>query len=144
MNYKHSARRQSIASPRARSRRGAVAVEFALTAGIAIGFFFASFEFCRVAMIRHTVDNAVYEAARTGIVPGATSKEVRDKASDILATIGIRNATINVNPANIAANTDKLTVDIDVPISKNAFGVSVFFKGKRVKRELTMLRETGQ
>ncbi|QDV70904.1 TadE-like protein [Rosistilla carotiformis] len=142
MNRKHSTRRPSIASQRA--RQGAVAVEFALTAGIAIAFFFASFEFCRVAMIRHTVDNAVYEAARSGIIPGATSNEVRAKATEILATIGITNANIKVNPVNITSNAPNLTVDITVPIEKNAFGASLFFKGKNVQRVLTMSRETAQ
>ncbi|QDS90429.1 TadE-like protein [Rosistilla ulvae] len=144
MTNKHSSRRQPIASRSARSRRGAVAVEFALTAGIAIAFFFASFEFCRVAMIRHTVDNAVYEAARTGIVPGATSNEVRAKATEILSTIGITNANIKVNPTNITSNSANLTVDITVPIEKNAFGASLFFKGKNVQRALKMSRETAQ
>ncbi|QDV56864.1 TadE/TadG family type IV pilus assembly protein [Rosistilla oblonga] len=144
MNNNQSHRRQPIALRSPRSRRGAVAVEFALTAGIAIAFFFASFEFCRVAMIRHTVDNAVYEAARTGIVPGATSNEVRTKANEILATIGITNANVKVTPANISSAATNLTVDITVPIEKNAFGASLFFKGKSVQRALTMARETAQ
>jgi len=127
-----------------KNRRGTVAVEFAITAGVALLFFFASFEFCRVAMIRHTVDNAVYEGARVGIVPGATSREVQTKATQILKTLGLRNATVSVTPKKIRDTTDQLTVDITVPVDKNTFGVSLFFTGKQVRRELTMLRETAK
>ena len=58
------------------NRRGAAAVEFAMTAGLAFFFFFAALEFCRVSMMRHTVQNALYEGARIGIVPGATASDV--------------------------------------------------------------------
>src|SRR5690606_10624092 len=88
-----------------RRRRGAVAVAFALTAGIAIGFCVASFEFCRVAMIRHTVDNAVYEAARCGIIPGATDADVKAKASATLSTLGLTHADITINPPRITDAT---------------------------------------
>ena len=64
-------------------------------------FFFAAFEFCRVAMIRHTVDNAVYEGARIGIIPGATSTEAEDEAARILTTIGITDFDVTVTPSTI-------------------------------------------
>ena len=123
------------------TRRGAVAVEFAITASIAIMFFFASFEFCRVSMIRHTVDNAVYEGVRAGIVPGATTSEVVAEASKILRTIGLTDTTIVVTPNTIIDTTPSLTVEITVPIAKNSIGTALFFGGKEVKRSLTMTRE---
>ena len=63
-----------------------MAVEFAITAGLAFLFFFGAFEFSRVAMIRGTIDNAIYEGARLGITPGATAPEVEKKVRDILGT----------------------------------------------------------
>ena len=72
-----------VPTPRGRlqfcCRPGAVLVEMAITSSLAFLFFFAALEFCRVAMIRHTVENALYEGARTGIVPGATTAEVSTK-----------------------------------------------------------------
>ena len=58
-----------------RVRRGAAMSEFAIVAPLLFLFFFAAFEFCRVAMIRHTADNAVYEGCRAGVIPGATTGE---------------------------------------------------------------------
>ena len=123
------------------TRRGAVAVEFAITAVIAIMFFFASFEFCRVAMIRHTVDNAVYEGVRTGIVPGATRAEVEAATARILRTIGLTDVVIVVTPSNIDDDTRQVTVEVTVPIGKNSYGSVVYFRDKSVRRSLTMQRE---
>ncbi len=82
-------------------RRGALTVELALTIGLAFFFFFAAFEFCRVSMIRHTVDNAVYEGARAGIIPGATATEVENEARRILRTLNLSNVDVDVTPATL-------------------------------------------
>ena len=39
-------------------------------------FFLSALEFARVNMIRQTVENAVYEGSRRGVVPGATADEL--------------------------------------------------------------------
>ena len=50
---------KALRKPFGRQRRcGAVLVEFAVCAPIIFVVIFASFEFCRVNMIRHTMDNA--------------------------------------------------------------------------------------
>ncbi|MEM8914160.1 MAG: TadE family protein [Planctomycetota bacterium] len=126
---------------RSERRRGTVATEFALVAPILFLFFFAAFEFCRVAMIRHTADNAVYEAARVGIIPGATRGEVVSEATRVLSTIGLSGFNIDVQPANITDYTDELTVEVSVPIDPNSFVPAQFFVGQTITRRLTMQRE---
>lgn len=128
-------------STRRDSRRGTTAVEFAVTAPIVFLFFFAAFEFCRVAMIRHTVDNAVYEGARTAIIPGGTSADARAEAERILGTIGIRNFAITVLPGTIERSTPEVTVRVRVPLDGNSFIPNQFVSGRTIVRELTMLRE---
>lgn len=122
-------------------RRGATAAEFALTFPIVIAFFFAAFEICRFSMLTQTVENAVFEAARRGVVPGATSGDCRAEAQRILGTLALRNASIRVTPEQITRDTDQVTVDIEVPYAGNAFVPIRFFHGTRVQRRLTMLRE---
>ena len=116
-------------------------VEFAVVAPLVFLFFFAALEFCRAAMIRHTADNAVYEAARRGILPGATSSEVRDEARRILATVGITRADVKVSPNRIRRDTNEVTVRIKVPLDDNSFVPTTFFGGKQLERELTLQRE---
>ncbi|SMP71822.1 TadE-like protein [Neorhodopirellula lusitana] len=122
-------------------RTGAVMVEFAVVAPLLFLFFFAGFEFCRVAMIRHTVDNAVYESARRGIIPGATAAEVRTEAIRVLSTIGISAFNVQVTPGAINDNTEEVTVRIIVPLDENTFVPATYFVGKQIDRELTMRRE---
>lgn len=116
-------------------------VEFAVVAPLLFLFFFAGFEFCRVAMIRHTVDNAVYESIRRGIIPGATAGEVRARAESVLSTIGVNATNIQVIPAVINDDTEELTVRIRVQLDENTFVPAQFFLGRELERELTMARE---
>jgi len=125
----------------AQRRRGAVAVEMAVVTGLAFFFFFAALEFCRVSMMRHTVEHALYEGARQGIVPGATAAEVQSKAQNVLRTIGIRSATIDVTPVAISSLTPEVSVRIRMPLDQNLFAPAFFFRGRALDRTIVMQRE---
>ena len=71
------------------ARCGVVTVEFAICAPILFIIFFASLEFGRVNMIRQSVENAVYEGSRRGIVPGATAADCRTAAQNVLNTVSV-------------------------------------------------------
>lgn len=126
---------------RRRDRRGAVTVELALTIGLLFFFFFASFEFCRVNMLRHSLENAIYEGARMGAVPGATTSDVRDEILRVLRTIGVRKADIDVQPSTLKLDTPEIRVSVAVPIKGNLFLPPLFFKDRELQRSMTMLRE---
>lgn len=125
----------------AATRHGTVAVEFAIVAPILFLFFFAAFEFSRVAMIRHTADNAAYEGARQGIIPGATRAEVEAEATRVLSTIGITVFDVDVTPRRIDDDTREVTVRVTVPVAANSFVPAQYFIGQNIRRELTMVRE---
>jgi Flp pilus assembly protein TadG len=124
-----------------KNRRGAAAVEFALVSTLLFVLFFTSLELCRVAMIRHTADNAVYEACRVGIIPGATAIEVQDQARAIMATLGVSNVDVNVSPGSIDRDTDEITVTVAIPLDANSYIPAGFTAGKTVTRVLTLRRE---
>jgi Flp pilus assembly protein TadG len=121
------------------ARTGAVAVEFAITAPIFFLFLLAAFEFGWLNVMRHTADNAAYEAARTAIVPGATSAEALAKATTLLNVVGARGATINITPNNITNSTTEVTVAVDLPMSSNGLIVPRF-TGKTVLHSESTLR----
>lgn len=133
--------RQSRNRRRCIRRRGAAMVEFAIVAPLLFFFFFAAFEFCRVAMIRHTVDNAVYEGCRQAIIPGATSGGARATAANVLGTLGLNGSTVTVSPATIDNRTPEVTVTVEVSLDDNTFVPPQFFGGKKITRTLTMQRE---
>jgi Flp pilus assembly protein TadG len=102
-------------------RRGATTVEFAFVASIIFATFIAAAEFCRLSMMRHTLDNAVYEAARKSIVPGATATEIESQAKEILSTLGIRNANVTVDQRVITDETEFVTVQVSLPLNESTF-----------------------
>ncbi len=122
-------------------KRGATAVEFAIVAPVVFLMFFASLEFCRVAMIRHTADNAVYEGARRAMVPGGTATDASDQAALILSSFGVNHVNISVTPATITRSTPEVTVRVRIPLDSNSFVPNQFFAGQTIERELTMQRE---
>jgi len=132
-----------FATRSATGRRGGVTVEMAIVGPLAFFFFFAAFEFCRVAMIRHTADNAVYEACRRAMIPGGTSAGARDEARSILNTLGIGSYSVTVLPQEITAATREVTVRVRVPLDGNSFVPNQFFGGQVIERALTLRREGG-
>src|SRR6478735_6644706 len=102
------------------ARRGAAAVEFAITAPIFILFLLSAFEFGWLNVMRHTADNAAYEAARAAMVPGATTADATGRANQLLSAVGARNAKINITPATITTSTTNVNVTIDLPMSSNS------------------------
>jgi Flp pilus assembly protein TadG len=129
------------ALPRCRNRRGAVAVEFALTAGLLFMILFAAIEFMRVNTIVNSTENAAYEGARAGIVPGAKAKDARQAARGMLTAIGVRGAKIDIEPNTIQADTPEITVTIEVPLNRNSFITPRFFLGKTLTKTCTLTRE---
>jgi len=126
---------------RTQTRQGAVLVEMALTVGLAFFFFFAALEFCRVSMIRHTVEHALYEGARAGIIPGATVSDVQSRARAVLRTVGLATTTVEVSPAVLTQSTRDVSVRIRLPLDQNLFAPAFFFRGRTLDRTLSMQRE---
>jgi Flp pilus assembly protein TadG len=124
-----------------RARGGAAAVEFALTAPIFFLFLLAAFEFGWMNVVRHTADNAAYEAARTAIVPGASAADARNKANSLLRIVGTRGAKVTVTPSDLKPETDQVTVAIDVPLNRNGLIVPRFTRGKTLHSETTLRTE---
>jgi len=122
-------------------RSGITAVEFAVVAPLLFLFFFAAVEFCRVAMIGHTAASAVYEGCRVGIVPGATSAEVRAETLRMMNTLGVSNVVVAVIPATIDRHSEEVTVRLEVPLDGNSFVPNQFVAGRSVVRQLTLRRE---
>jgi Flp pilus assembly protein TadG len=122
-------------------RRGATLVEFAVTSPIVFLMFFAAVEFSRVSMFRHTVENALYEGARAGIVPGATANDVVNRSQAILRSVGINRATVDCIPAVLTNTTPTVTVRIRMALDQELIAAPFFFRGKSIDRSFEMQRE---
>ena len=126
---------------RSAARRGAVTVEFALVAPLVFFIVFAAIEFARLNMLVNSMENACYEAARRGIIPGATVANVEAEANQILQAVGAVNSTVTVTPAVITNQTPEITVAISIPLNDNAWVTPNFTKNAVVSRSCTLTRE---
>jgi Flp pilus assembly protein TadG len=123
------------------SRCGATLVEFAITAPVFMLFLMGAFEFGWLNVMRHTADNAAYEAARHAMVPGATAAEAVAKAKSILNVVGARGAKVSVSPTTITSSTPQVSVTVDIPVSSNALIVPRFTGGKTLRSTSTLRTE---
>ena len=92
-------------------------------------------------VIRHTADNAAYEAARHAMVPGATAAEAVTRANTILSAVGTRGATVTVTPAVLTADIPDVSVRIDIPMSSNGWILPKFTSGKTLTVQSTIKKE---
>lgn len=124
-----------------KQRTGATAVEFAIVAPVFFLILFAMFEFSHVNVLRHTADNAAYEASRVAIIPGATAADAVAEANRLLTVVGTRNANVTVTPPVIDESVDQVTVSVDVPMSRNSLIMSRFMTNSTLHSESTLRTE---
>lgn len=122
-------------------RKGAITVEMALTVPVLFLLVFALCQFSYVNLLRNTLTNACFEAARKVIIPGADRSEAEAEAARILNAVGVKDFTITITPNVITNETPEVTVEIEadltaVPLMKQKWMASNF-----LKRTCTLKRE---
>ena len=126
---------------RKKSRRAAVTVEFAFVFPVFLIFLFAGVEMARLNMLRHAADNAAYESARHGIVPGASVAEVEQKAQEYLSSVKVTNGGVTVTPNPITEATTDVTVTVAVPLDGNSWVTPQFTKNATIQASSTLRAE---
>jgi len=92
-------------------------------------------------MIRHSVEHALYEGARAGIIPGATATDVQNRARSVLRTVGLARFNVEVTPAVLKKSIRDFSARIQLPLDQNLFAPAFFFRGRTLERTLSMQRE---
>jgi len=123
------------------NRRGATAVEFAMTAPLVFLLLFGALELSHANMVFNTTEAAAYEGARQGIVPGASAADCVTAAERILSISRIRGATVTVTPADLRTDTNTLTVSITVPYAANTIVVPTFTRTLQISGACELNRE---
>jgi hypothetical protein len=116
-------------------------VELAVVLPVFFLFMLVGIEFYRLNVLRHAADQAAYEAARHVIVPGATADEAQQRARDVLAQAGIRAADVTVMPGTISELTPSVTVQVDVPVARNAWYLTALTRTRILQGEATLRTE---
>jgi Flp pilus assembly protein TadG len=105
-----------------RSRKGTATVDFALTFPLVLGIFMAMIFFVQVFLYKNTASNAAYEAARKGIVLGATDAEIESAAENVMSTLAINQKEIRIDKT-----TETITVTISIPMQGNSWATGTLF-----------------
>ena len=124
------------------ARKGAIAVEFAMTAPLLFLILFGCLELGHANMVFNVAEAAAYEGARKGIVPGANQNDVTSAAQRLLNVSKVRNASIRVTPSNLSTNTDTIRVAIEIPYRQNSIVFPTFTRNLVIERECVLTRET--
>jgi hypothetical protein len=126
-------------------RRGTQVVEVAFVLPIFFFFTMTGIEFARLLYVRHSVEQAAYEACRVAVTPGATQELVQQKGGELLRAVGVRDFAIHLAPfppsAVINENTRTVTVRVEVPFASNSFLPPTFFRDYVVRSQLTLDHE---
>ncbi len=104
---------------------------------------FGCYEFARANMMRHAVEAAAYEGARTGITPGATVGDVEQSARFVLGTVGVRNVDIDVTPDPIGLRSPTVNVQVRLRMRDNTTIPLLFNQRTQLSGACELNRETG-
>lgn len=122
-----------------RPRSGALTVEVAVCLPVLFMILFGSYELSKANLLNHAAENAAYEAARVGVVPGATPDKCIAQAGRILRSIGVANFNVQVQPSTIARDTATVAVLVEIPLRDNTIIAPLFF-GSTVFRGVCEMR----
>ena len=119
-----------------RRQRGAATVEFAITLPVVFLMFFSALEFGRMQTIRHTVQNAAYEGARTGVIPGVSDQQIRASTAAVLDAIQTRNSDID-----ITQGTETVSVTVRAPFRDQSWFAPIYFRNMDLVSTVTLTKD---
>ena len=111
-----------------RRRKGAAAVELALSLPFLFALAFGMLEYNNIVRLRSRMVNAAYESARLATRPvtstssAASADAVATYCQTLLTQLGVNGATVTVSPSNLSGITPQqtVTVTITAPVSSNS------------------------
>lgn len=127
-----------LANHRGKSNRdGATTVEFALVAPVVLLLFFALVELMIFNTAVHAMNHAAYEAARSGMLPGATKADCEEKAKSLIGRIGYENLKVEVSPDDLSEATE-VTVKVSLAASDVGLATSFVVKHNELSQSVTL------
>jgi Flp pilus assembly protein TadG len=143
----HDLKSTTYPSSQAANRRGTTAVEMAIVAPLVFLLIFSSFEFARMLMASHGLEEAAREGCRQAILADATLKQVQDTVQNRLTTFGLKGYTLTVDPAqpSLACQYDPVSVNITVPYTSVSLLPTPRFLGAiTLRASCTLPRESDE
>lgn len=124
---------------RARTRKGAVTVEFALVLPLIVLMFLGTLEMGRGLNVKHSLQEAARAGCRLAVLEGSTNDDIDGIAIGSLQPAGVGNYTITVEPTDYQAaeEGDSINVTISTTYSEVSW-FAPFFLDKDISGSCTM------
>ena len=124
-------------------RRGAAALEFAVSLPMLLLLTFGIIETCDAIFLKQSLILAAQEGARVAVVPGATATNVRFQTEIILRARGVQEESITITPPNFQAAPfgSMITVNVVARIDQNTSSYLGLMTGRRINGSCTMMME---
>lgn len=120
-------------------REGATSVEFALVAPIVLMLFFGLVELMTCNTAIHCLNHAAYEAARQGMLPGATVSQCEERARQLVQRMGYEKVEVAISPAPIG-DSDVVTATVTLNAGEVGLATGFFVKDRQLSQEVTLRR----
>ncbi|MEM6978316.1 MAG: TadE family protein [Planctomycetota bacterium] len=128
---------------RARMRRGAAVVEFAVCLPILVLLIFGSIEASSMIFLKQSVNVAAYEAAREAIRNGRSNADATARARNILDARGVQSYAIRF-PSGESFDLDRgreIAAVVTAPSGPNSPLVGQFISNRDVTARIVMLKQ---
>ncbi len=133
----------NLRQPRGQTRRAAAAAELAICLPLIVFLLLASLEACSMIFLDHSLTIASYEGVRVAINYDGNNPDVIARCNQILNDRGVNDATISINPSNVATvnRGTQITITTSAPCNSNALLPLWFYSGKTLSSATTMVKE---
>ena len=115
--------------------RGTTTVEFSIILPMFFLVLIGGMQIFRYTVVANTVETAVIEAARQGMISGRSDSAIEAVAKDVLDRAGLSGYSININRLNKGAT---LNVQAQLSLAGNGFLVPTFGSSWTVSRSCTL------
>lgn len=130
-------------------RRGAAAVELAISLPFLLTLAFGMFEYNSLIMLRARMVSAAYESARLATRPNtsqqnvATAGGVTTYCNTLLSQLGVQGAIVTLTPSDLSTATPQtvVTVSITAPLSRNSLTTLVLGSSRTTTANATLIIE---
>lgn len=131
------------------TRRGAAAVELAVSLPFLVALTFGMLEYNNVANLKTRMVSAAYESARLATRPttseadAATASAVTTYCNSLLTQLGVNGSTVTISPSNLSgiAPQTSVTVTVSAPFNQNSLTTLVLSSSMTVTANVTLIVE---
>lgn len=128
---------------RNRVRRAAAAAELAICLPLIVFLMLASIEACTMIFLDHSLSIAAYEGARVAVNYDAKNADVTARCNQIITQRSVHDASISINPSNVAnvPRGQPIRITVSAPCDANALIPPWFYGSRTLTASITMVKE---